>query len=181
MYVMSGTMTSTPNVAASGNIIPQSTAIIASPYSYSMRFMPISPSPPRGMMRSGVSITFGVRSPFAVRRSPRSSARRTANGKRRTDENSSARSRINPVQHAGIRNRLPQMRHAGDPRHHAFDAHAETGVRERAVFANVEIPLERLDRQVVLLDALQQQVVIVNALRSPDDLAIPLGRDHVQT
>src|SRR5436305_9519864 len=53
---MSGTMTSTPSVVASGNIIPQSTTMAASPYSYTIRFIPISPSPPSGMMRRGSGI-----------------------------------------------------------------------------------------------------------------------------
>jgi len=72
------------------------------------------------------------------------------------------------------------MRHAADPCHHPFHAHAEAGVREGAVFAHVEVPLELLDRQVVLLNAPKQQVVVVDALRAADDLAVALGGDHVQ-
>src|SRR5512133_2771645 len=71
--------------------------------------------------------------------------------------------RIDLVQHARIRNALAQVRHAADPRDRALDAHAEPRVRERAVLADVEVPLERFDRQLVLLDALEQQVVVVDA------------------
>ena len=63
----------------------------------------------------------------------------------------------------------------GDPRHPSdepFDAHAEAAVRERAVLADVEVPLEGLDRQPVLLDSLQQQIMVVDALPAADDLAI---------
>ena len=56
------------------------------------------------------------------------------------------------------------MRHTRDPGHHALHAHAKSGVRERSVFPNVEIPLERFDRKVALLQPLQQQIVIVDAL-----------------
>ena len=62
---------------------------------------------------------------------------------------------------------------------HALDAHAEAAVRHRAVAAQVEVPLERLLRQLVLLDALQQQVEIVEALAAADDLAVAFGREHV--
>src|SRR5207245_5329744 len=34
-------------------------------------------------------------------------------------------------------------------------------------------------RELVIANALQQQVVIANALRSADDLAVALGRQHV--
>ena len=43
---------------------------------------------------------------------------------------------------------------------HALDAHAEPAMRHRAVAPQVEIPLERFLRQLVLLDALQQQIEI---------------------
>ena len=61
----------------------------------------------------------------------------------------------------------------------ALDAHAEPAVRHRAVFAQIEIPVEGFLRKIVLLDALQQQVEIVNALAAADDLAVAFGRDHV--
>ena len=71
------------------------------------------------------------------------------------------------------------MVEAADPRDGALDAHAEAGVRDGAVAAQVEVPLEGVERQVVLFDALLQQVVGVDALRAADDLAVAFGREHV--
>ena len=46
---------SMPNISSSGNINPQSMTTMSSPYSKTYMFLPISPTPPSGMMRSGVS------------------------------------------------------------------------------------------------------------------------------
>ena len=61
--------------------------------------------------------------------------------------------RIDLVQHPRVRDRLAQVRQAAHPGDEALEAHAEAAVREGAVLADVEVPLEGLDRQVVLLDA----------------------------
>jgi hypothetical protein len=42
-----------PNISSSGNMSPQSMTTISSPYSNTYMFLPISPTPPSGMMRSG--------------------------------------------------------------------------------------------------------------------------------
>jgi len=42
---------------------------------------------------------------------------------------------------------------AAEPRHHALDAHAEAGVRHRAVAARVEVPGEGVLRKIVRADA----------------------------
>src|SRR5262245_5730323 len=55
--------------------------------------------------------------------------------------------RIQPVEGARIGDRLAQVMDAGDPGDEALDAHPEARVRHRAVAADVEIPLKRLDRQ----------------------------------
>src|SRR5207244_4056747 len=60
---------------------------------------------------------------------------------------------IQPVEHTWIRNRFADVFELADPGDDALDAHAETAVRNGAVPAEVEVPLERLLRQVVLLDA----------------------------
>ena len=52
---MSGMTRSMPNISSSGNISPQSITTISSPYSNTYMFLPISPTPPSGMMRSGWS------------------------------------------------------------------------------------------------------------------------------
>src|SRR5580700_10215154 len=43
---------STPSSSGSGNITPQSTTMMSSPYSKTIMFMPNSPSPPRGITLS---------------------------------------------------------------------------------------------------------------------------------
>src|SRR3954451_14456403 len=50
---MSGTTRSMPNISSSGNISPQSMTTMSSPYSKTNMFLPISPTPPRGMIRRG--------------------------------------------------------------------------------------------------------------------------------
>src|SRR5215218_1356967 len=50
-YVMSGITRSIPNISSSGNISPQSMTTMSSPYSNTYMFLPISPTPPRGMIR----------------------------------------------------------------------------------------------------------------------------------
>jgi hypothetical protein len=52
-YVMSGMTRSMPNISSSGNMRPQSMTTISSRYSKTYMFLPISPTPPSGMMRSG--------------------------------------------------------------------------------------------------------------------------------
>src|SRR5438094_4089084 len=62
-YVISGTTRSMPNISSSGNMRPQSTTTMSSPYSNTYMFLPISPTPPSGMMRrswSGDAITFAA-------------------------------------------------------------------------------------------------------------------------
>ena len=44
---------STPGISLSGKDMPQSTIIASSPYSYTVIFLPISPSPPRGITLTG--------------------------------------------------------------------------------------------------------------------------------
>src|SRR5687767_12017323 len=50
-YVMSGMTRSMPSISSSGNIRPASTTTMSSPCSMASMFLPISPTPPRGMMR----------------------------------------------------------------------------------------------------------------------------------
>ena len=51
------------------------------------------------------------------------------------------------------------MLQPADPGHHALDAHTEARVRNRAVPAQIQIPLEGFERQVVLLDPLLQKLI----------------------
>src|ERR1017187_3199158 len=87
--------------------------------------------------------------------------------------------RIQPVQRTREGNGLAHVLQSADPGHGALDAHAESGVRNAAELAQVEIPLEGVFRQFVLMNALQQKIVGPNALRAPDDFPITLRRQHI--
>src|SRR2546422_11009817 len=52
-YEMSGITRSIPSISSSGNIRPASTTRMSSPSSSASMFFPISPTPPRGTIRSG--------------------------------------------------------------------------------------------------------------------------------
>ena len=88
---------------------------------------------------------------------PRSRRRRPGTGRG---------SRVEPVDLARVGDRLAQVRDAADPGDAALDPHAEAGVRDGAVLADVEVPLERLDREAVLADPREQQVVVVDRAAS---------------
>src|SRR5262245_60674426 len=107
-----------------------------------MRFMPISPRPPRGMMRRG-----SIRAAYVSRWSADLRSAVAGAPIRRPQRGPLRRLRVNAVQHARVRNGLAEMRHAADPGHYALDAHAEPRVREGSVFAHVEVPLELVERQ----------------------------------
>src|SRR5688572_9234782 len=74
---------------------------------------------------------------------------------------------------------LPDMRQLADPGDGAFEADAEAGVRDGAVAADVQVPLEGFLRQAVVLDALFQEREVVDALTAADDLAVAFGGEHV--
>ena len=63
-YDISGIIKSTPYISSSGNAIPQSTTIISSSHSKTVIFLPISPSPPRGIIFTFSSLIKTV--PFAT-------------------------------------------------------------------------------------------------------------------
>src|SRR5215207_9213498 len=92
----------------------------------------------------------------------------------------SAASGIDLVEHPRVRDRLAEVRQAGHPGHEALDSHAEAAVRKGAVLPHVEVPLERLDWQVVLVDSREQQVVVVDPLAAADDLAVAFGGQQVE-
>src|SRR5690349_8725222 len=70
---------------------------------------------------------------------------------------------------------------AADPRDGALDAQAEAAVRHATVTAQVEVPLERLARQAVLVDALFERGEIVDTLAAADDLAVAFRREQIGT
>src|SRR5436190_8474680 len=89
------------------------------------------------------------------------------------------KSRTQSFEHARERDRLADVVQSADPRHAALDAHPEPRVRYGAEAAEVEVPVDRLARQLMLLDARFEPRQIVLALAAADDLAVPLGRENV--
>ena len=71
------------------------------------------------------------------------------------------------------------MVEAAEPGYYSLDAHAEAGVGDAAVFAQVEVPLEGVEWEVVVFDALLEEVVAVDALAAADDFAVALGGEDV--
>ena len=69
------------------------------------------------------------------------------------------------------------MLKAANPRDASLDAHAEPTMRHAAVTAQVEVPLERFLRKVVVADALLEKREVVLALAAADDLAVAFGRE----
>ncbi len=86
---------------------------------------------------------------------------------------------VQPMQHAREGNRFAHVLQAADPGYGSLDAHAEAGVRDAAVLAEIKIPLEGFFGQIVLVNALQEQIVGGHALRSADDFAVAFGGEHV--
>src|SRR5260370_577735 len=87
--------------------------------------------------------------------------------------------RINAGQRARKWNGLSHVLQTTYPRNRALNTHTKPTVRNAAVFAQIQIPLERVFRQAVFANALQQMIVVTDALRAADDLAIPLRGQHV--
>ncbi len=71
------------------------------------------------------------------------------------------------------------MLEAADPGDAALDAHAETAVGDATVAAEVEVPLEGGEREVVGFDAGFEEVVVVDALGAADDFAVAFGGEDV--
>src|SRR5689334_17579677 len=66
-----------------------------------------------------------------------------------------------------------------DPGDGPLDAKAETGMRDGAVPPEIEIPLERLLREIMLPDPPQEQIIVVLTLAPADDLPVPLGGEDI--
>lgn len=86
---------------------------------------------------------------------------------------------INSVEGAGEGDGFADVVEAADPGYGALDAHAEAGVGDAAVFAQVEVPLEGVEREMVLFDAGLEEVVAVDALGAADDFAVAFGGEDV--
>src|SRR5580698_7786709 len=66
---------------------------------------------------------------------------------------------VDPVESPREWDGLAHMLQAADPGHHALDAHAEAGVGDRTVAAQIQVPGKSFEWQLVLLDPLLQQIV----------------------
>src|SRR5690606_31450395 len=80
---------------------------------------------------------------------------------------------------ARVGDRVADNGKAADIDHQALEAEAETGMRHRAVAAEVAVPVVQLAIESELVHARVEHVQALLALRSADDLA-DAGRQHVQ-
>src|SRR2546430_16033585 len=88
-------------------------------------------------------------------------------------------SRPEALEQAGEGDRLAHVVEAAQPGDAALDAHAETGVRHGAVAAEIEVPAEGVERELVPSDLRLEHGGVVLALAAADDLAVALRREHV--
>ena len=73
------------------------------------------------------------------------------------------------------------MLSSANPRDRAFQAQSEAGVRNAAVTPEVQIPVERLFREVTFAQPFHEQIVVGNAFAAADDFAVAFGREHVKS
>jgi len=73
-------------------------------------------------------------------------------------------SRVDAMEGAGEGDGFADVVEAADPGDDALDAHAEAAVRDRAVAAQVEIPLKGFFGQLVFIDACIEQLEAGDAL-----------------
>src|SRR4030095_16943114 len=84
-------------------------------------------------------------------------------------------SRFESIQHSREGNCLADVLQTADPGDGTFDAHAETGVRDRAVLAQIEVPLERFPRKLMLCETLHEQVIARHTLATAHAPTIAFG------
>src|SRR5919112_1370181 len=84
-----------------------------------------------------------------------------------------------PVEHSRERDGLAYVLYAAHPRDAALDSHAEAGVRDAPVAPQIQVPLERVARQLVLFELRFEEFERGGALAAAYDLAVALGREHV--
>ena len=77
---------------------------------------------------------------------------------------SAIRLRVDAVEGAGEGDGFAYVVEAADPGDGAFDSHAEAGVGDASIAAQVKIPLEGFFGQVVLFDAGVEQLKTGNSL-----------------
>src|ERR1051325_11090467 len=90
-------------------------------------------------------------------------------------------SRLDAIDHTRKRNGLANVLDAAHPRRTAFDAHAKSAMRNAAVAAQIEIPLERLLRQLMQRDLLFEKLERRRTLTTANHFAVTLRREHVNS
>src|SRR5580704_17011318 len=86
---------------------------------------------------------------------------------------------LQTLHHAGKRHGFAHVMCAADPGDRAFDTHAKAGMRHRSVAAEIQVPVEGLQRQAVFYDALLQSLIVVLTLAATDNLAVTFRCEHV--
>ena len=71
---------------------------------------------------------------------------------------------LQPVHHPGKQRSFPDVLQPADPRYGALEPEPESGVRERPVLPQLQVPVLGVERQPLVLDARDQLVVIIFAL-----------------
>ena len=87
--------------------------------------------------------------------------------------------RLQPLHHPGERNRLANMMDSAQPADHPFDTHPKARMWNRSIAAQVQIPFERFERQLMALDLGLERFVVVFALASTDNLAVTFRGEHI--
>src|SRR5690348_3620862 len=90
-------------------------------------------------------------------------------------------SRIYAIEHTREGYDFADVLGSANPCNRALQAQPESRVRHAAVTAQVEIPLKRFLREIILAQSLDQRVVIREALSPSDDFAVAFRGDHVET
>src|ERR1700731_3669230 len=89
--------------------------------------------------------------------------------------------RVHAIYHSRERNDFTDVFSSANPGHRAFQAQSEAGVRNASVTAKVQIPDERLFREVAFAQPLDEQIVVRDSFAAADDFAVALGREHVKS
>src|SRR5664279_4771759 len=81
--------------------------------------------------------------------------------------------------HARVRNGLAHMRQMADPGHGTLEAHAEAGMGDAAVLADVQVPLVVGAVELVVFDLVQEILEAGCALAAADDFAVAFRGQQV--
>ncbi len=83
------------------------------------------------------------------------------------------------LQHSREWDRLTHVGQAAHPRDHPLDPGTETGVGKGPVTSQVQVPTERLGRQLMMRYSGLKYGEVILTLAPADHLAVTLGREHI--